>query len=126
MSKSRCSSTSRRPSSRSSHAPSHRNNISACHHTVISARSYHLDELAVLYHHGVDDSKECLVRWEEGRATSEGVALHHALASVLRQNLNNTTAIAAGSNVPLEVTTGGIEDSVELVRHQFIGREDTE
>lgn len=74
----------------------------------------------------MDDSKECLVRWEEGRATSEGVALHHALTCVLRKNLNDTTAIAAGSNVPLEITTSSIEDSVELVRHQFIGREDTE
>ena len=88
--------------------------------------TYHLDELAVLNHHSVDDSEEGLVRGEEASASCEGVSLHHTLASMFRQDFNNTTTAGARSNVPLEVSACVFEDGIELVRDELIGREDPE
>ena len=88
--------------------------------------TYHLDELAVLNHHSVDDSEEGLVGREQASAPCEGVSLHHTLASVLRENLDDTSTAVASCDIPLEVTSCGFEDSVELVRYQLVVREDTE
>ena len=92
----------------------------------VKAETHHLDELAVLHHHGVDDAEERLVRGEETGTASESVALEHALAGVLRQDLNDTTTLGTGSDIPLEVAGGVAEGSVELVGDELIGGEDAE
>lgn len=75
----------------------------------------HLDELAVLDHHGLDDTQEGFVGGEEARATGEGVALHEALAGVFGEDLDDATATRGGRRVPLEVATAGVKDGVELI-----------
>ena len=92
----------------------------------VKAETHHLDELAVLHHHGVDDAEEGLVRGEETGTASEGVALEHTLAGVLGEDLDHTTALGAGGNIPLEVATGVAEGSIELVGDKLIGGEDAE
>lgn len=88
--------------------------------------AHHLDELAVLHHHGVNDAEERLIAGEETGTASEGVTLEHALAGMFRQNLNDAPALASGRDVPLEVAAAIAEDGVELVRDKLIGGEDTE
>ena len=90
------------------------------------SETHHLDELAVLHHHGVDDAEERLVAREEPRPARERVALEHALAGVFREDLNDASALAAGRDVPLEVAADVTEDGIELVRHKLVGGEDTE
>ena len=85
-----------------------------------------LDELRVLYHHRVDNTKERLVAWEEARSTSERVSLKHSLTGVLGKDLDYTAALGAGGNIPLEVTVGVSQDSVEFVGDEFVRREHTE
>lgn len=74
----------------------------------------------------MDNSQERFVRREESSPAREGVALHHALASVLRQNLDDTSTICTSGLVPLEVTTGVLKDGIKLVGDKFVGREDAE
>lgn len=74
----------------------------------------------------MDDAKESLVRREETRATREGVPLKHALASVLGENFDYSSATRTRILIPLEVTTGRFKDRVKLVRDELIGREDAE
>ena len=72
------------------------------------------------------NTKEGLVTREQAGPTCQGVALKHTLASMLRQHLNDTSTFATAGDIPLEVTSCGFEVSVELVRYQLVGREDTE
>ncbi len=74
----------------------------------------------------MDNPEEGFVRWEKTSTAGEGVALEHALASVLGKDFNYTTPLAARGYIPLEVTAAVIEDGVELVGDQFIRREDSE
>ena len=53
----------------------------------------HLDKLAVLDHHGLNDPEERFVRWEETCPARERVPLQHALTGVLRENLNNSASL---------------------------------
>ena len=85
-----------------------------------------LDELGVLDHHRVNDAEEGLVTREETGPAGQGVTLEHALAGVLGQDLDDTTAIGTGGDIPLEVTAAMAEDCVELVGDELIRREDTE
>ena len=80
----------------------------------------HLDEFGVLHHHGVDNAEEGLVGGEEACAAGEGVALKHALASVLGEDLDDATAFIAAGDVPLEVASSRGEYGVELVGDEFI------
>ena len=86
----------------------------------------HLHELRVLNHHRVNDTEESLVAREKGGTSGESVALHHALAGMLRQDLDDTSTFGTTSNIPLEVTSGAAEDGIQLVGHEFVGREYTE
>ena len=90
--------------------------------------AYHLDEFGVLDHHRVDNAEEGLVTGEQACPSSEGVSLKHTLTSVLRKHLNNTSTLSATSDIPLEVTPirGTIKDSIQLVGHELIRRENTE
>ena len=45
---------------------------------------------------------------------------------MLRQDLNDTTTLGTGSDIPLEVAGGVAEGSVELVGDELIGGEDAE
>ena len=99
---------------------------SAWKRVAIHRVAYHLDKLAVLNHHRVDDAEEGLVTWEETSSSGKGITLKHALASVLRQKLNDTSALRARSDIPLEVTAAISKDGVKLVRDELVGREDTE
>lgn len=65
-----------------------------------------LGKLGVLRHHDVDDAHERLVAREQDGAPCERVALHEALAAVLREDFDDAPAAGAGVVVPLEVTTG--------------------
>ena len=85
-----------------------------------------LHELRVLNHHRVDDAEEGLVTREETGPAGQGVTLEHALAGVLGQDLDDTTAVLTGGDIPLEVTATMTEDRIELVGDELIGREDTE
>jgi hypothetical protein len=58
-----------------------------------------------LYHHGVDNAKERLIAREQACAACEGVALEHALAGVLGENLDDASTLPTGSDIPLEVST---------------------
>lgn len=86
----------------------------------------HFDEFGVLDHHGVDDAQEGFVGGEEAGAACEGVALKHALTSVLGKNFNNASAFRARQGIPLEVTSGAFEDCVKFVGGKLIRGEDAE
>ena len=45
---------------------------------------------------------------------------------MLGQNFDDTTALLARVDVPLEVASAMAEDGVELVRHELVGGEDAE
>ena len=45
---------------------------------------------------------------------------------MLGQYLNDTTTFGAGGYVPLEITTAVIENGIQLVGDEFVGREDAE
>lgn len=83
-----------------------------------------LDELGVLHHHGVHDAQERLVAGEDGGTASQCVALHEALAVMLRQHLDHSSAVRPRVLVPLEVALGVVEDGVQLVALQFVGRKE--
>lgn len=88
--------------------------------------THHLHELAVLHHHGVDDAQERLVRGEETCPPCQCVALHHPLARMLRQDLDDAASVPAGGDIPLEVAARVLEHGVKLVRDELVGREDAE
>lgn len=77
--------------------------------------SSHLGKLGVLHHHSLNDTEERLVGGEETRATSEGVALQHALASMLGEDFDDASTLPARSDVPLEVTAGDTQSRVKLI-----------
>ena len=62
------------------------------------------------------NAQERLVTGEETSPTSEGVALEHTLAGVLRQDLNDTTTLGTGSDIPLEVAGGDRKRTEEWER----------
>lgn len=67
--------------------------------------AYHLHELGVLHHHGVDNAKETFIRWKYTDAPSQSIALHETLAHMLAQNFNNPASLGVGEFIPLEVPT---------------------
>lgn len=72
------------------------------------------------------DTQERLVRGEETSPAREGVALKHTLARMFGQDLDDSSTLVPGSDIPLEVTSAVTKDGVELVGDELIGREDTE
>ena len=86
----------------------------------------HLGKLGILHHHGMDDPEESFVAREESRSASEGVSLEHALAGVLRKDLDDAPTLGPGGDVPLKVPATIFEHGVQLVRYQLVGREDAE
>ena len=95
---------------------------------ILTPRGFmcHLDKLAVLHHHGVHDTEERFVTREETSPTRESIALKHTLARMFGQDLNDSSTLVSRSDIPLEVTSAVTKDSVELVGHELIRREDTE
>lgn len=94
----------------------------------LAPRSFggHFGELGVLDHHGVHDAEEGFVAGEEPRSSGECVALQHSLTGVFGKDLDDTSALAARGDIPLEITAGFLEDGVQLVGDQFVRREDAE
>ena len=45
---------------------------------------------------------------------------------MLREDLNDAPALGARRDIPLEVATAFVEDSVKLIRDEFVRREDPE
>lgn len=84
------------------------------------------DELGVLHHHRVDNSKEGLIRRENTSSASKCVSLEHPLTNVFRKDLYYPAIITAWGNIPLEITRGDIENGVQLVGDEFIRRENAE
>ena len=78
---------------------------------------HHFGKLGVLHHHSLDDAQERFVARKETRPSSESVSLEHALACVLRKDLDNAPAFGTARDVPLEVTPSVFEHGVEFVRH---------
>ena len=76
--------------------------------------------------HGLDNTEETLVRGEQPVSASEGITLQPPLQRVLREHLDDPTAIVGRLWIPLEVSVGDFEAFVELVRVELVGREDPE
>lgn len=68
----------------------------------------HFRELRILNHHSLDNAQESFITGEEPCAASQSVSLEHSLASMLRQNFDDTPAFATRGNIPLEVAAGVI------------------
>lgn len=77
----------------------------------------HLYKFAILYHHGVDDAYEGFVRWEQGRPSCKCIPLKHALTGMFREDFDNAPSLSTASDVPLKVSSGNVEYSIELVRN---------
>lgn len=68
-------------------------------------KAYHLHELGVLHHHGVNNAQKTFIRWKDTDAPSQSIALHETLAHMLAQNFDNATSLGVGEFIPLEVPT---------------------
>ena len=77
-----------------------------------NGEAYHLRELGVLHHHGMNNSQEALIRREYTRSACQSIALHKSLAKMLTQNLNDTATLRIGEFVPLEVPASMRENSI--------------
>jgi len=83
----------------------------------------HFDELGILHHHCMNDTKEALIGRENSNAASQGITLHESLTHVFTENFNYTAAACIGKFVPLEVAVRRIEYCIKFVTLQLIRRE---
>ena len=84
----------------------------------------HLVKLAVLHHHCVNDAQEALIAGEDSSSAGQCVALHEALTSMLAEDLDDSPPSSIGELIPLEIASRMLEDSINLIAHQFIWREE--
>lgn len=87
--------------------------------------SSHFIELAVLYHHRMNDTQETLIRREDTSSTSESISLQETLAGMLAEDLDDTASLSVGELVPLKVSACVVEYCIKLVADQFIWRKDS-
>ena len=73
-------------------------------HETASPGTYRLYEFAILDHHRMDDAQEGFITRKQPGPTRQRVTLQHTLASVFRQDLDDSSALVARGDVPLEVT----------------------
>ena len=105
----------------------------------------HLVEFAVLSHHRMYDSKKAFIGWKDACATSQSIALKETysvlsrfsspskssagntltLTCVLREYHNDTSTLAIRVLIPVKISAGMTEDSVEFIAHKFIRTKDT-
>lgn len=86
--------------------------------------TYHLVELAVLNHHGMNNAKETLVRGKQRSSSSQSVALEEPLTGMLRENLDDSSTSGIGKLIPLHIPASMSEYGIKLVTDQLIRRED--
>lgn len=89
---------------------------------IDKVRTHRLAKLAILNHHRSNDSQEALVAREYAGSSRQGIALHHTLTSMLRQNFNDSSVIVSCIRVPFEFTIRHFKDSIQFVTGQFIRR----
>ena len=63
----------------------------------------------------MDNPQKTFVTWEEARPARQRVPLHHSLTGMLGEKFNYTTAFRSSLWVPLKVTGGSVEYSIEFV-----------
>lgn len=82
--------------------------------------TYHFDEFGVLHHHGMNDSQEALIRWEDTRASGQRVTLDKTLAHMFAQDFDDPATFRARELIPLEISPSVIQSGAQFVALQFI------